>query len=90
MGRFTERRPPVVEKRSARVIEKRPVPVPEVEGIVISGENRLALVSGIIVERGDRVGFRAVSRIERDGVVLREPNGGEIFVPVRKTLPRDP
>jgi hypothetical protein len=91
MGRFTERRPPVVEKRSAPVIEKRPVPVPEIEGIVISGENRLALVGGVIVERGDRVGPRAVSRIERDGVVLREPDGGEIFVPVRrKTLPRDP
>jgi hypothetical protein len=40
MGRFTERRPPAVEKRSAPAIEKRAVPVPEVEGVVISGENR--------------------------------------------------
>jgi hypothetical protein len=57
--------------------------VPEVDGVIISGERRIAIVGGTIVSPGDRVGPRAVARIERDGVVLRELSGREMFVPVR-------
>jgi hypothetical protein len=61
----------------------RDAPVPEVDGVIISGERRIAIVGGTIVSPGDRVGPRAVARIERDGVVLRELSGREMFVPVR-------
>jgi hypothetical protein len=61
----------------------RDAPVPEVDGIIVSGERRIAIVGGAVVSEGDRVGPRAVARIERDGVVLRELSGREMFVPVR-------
>ena len=64
-----------------------PFPLPSVDGIMISGSQRLAIVGGDIVAAGDSVGPRLVARIERDGVVLREPSGREIFVPIR---PRNP
>jgi hypothetical protein len=54
-----------------------------VDGIIVSGERRIAIVGGAVVSEGDRVGPRAVARIERDGVVLRELSGREMFVPVR-------
>jgi hypothetical protein len=58
-------------------------PLPQVDGVVIAGERRLAIVAGIIVAPGDRVGQRLVARIVRDGVVLREPSGEEIHVAIR-------
>jgi hypothetical protein len=39
------------------------------------------------VAAGDIVGVRAISRIERDGVVLREPSGREIYVAIRPRRP---
>ncbi len=36
---------------------------------------------------GDPVGTRAIARIERDGVVLREPSGREIYVAIRPRKP---
>jgi hypothetical protein len=76
IGRVRQRRPAVVENRQLPDL-------PEVEGVVISGARRLALVNGLTVAPGDLVGLRAVARIEPNGVVLREPDGAEVFVPVR-------
>ena len=72
---------PVADSRSQR--SDRDAPVPEVDRIIISGERLIAIVGGTIVSPGDRVGPRAVARIERDGVVLQELSGGEMFVPIR-------
>ena len=58
-------------------------PLPSVDGIMISGAQRLAIVGGDVVAEGDSVGPRLVARIERDGVVLREASGREIFVAIR-------
>ena len=58
-------------------------PLPSVEGIMISGPRRLAIVGGVVVAAGDPVGTRAIARIERDGVVLREPSGREVYVAIR-------
>ena len=54
---------------------------------MISGPRRLAIVGGAVVAAGDSVGTRAVARIERDGVVLREPSGREIYVAIRPRKP---
>jgi hypothetical protein len=58
-------------------------PLPRVEGIAISGDRRLAILDGAIVGLGDRVGTRTVRRIERDGVVLADRRGREVFVAIR-------
>jgi hypothetical protein len=58
-------------------------PLPSVDGIMISGDRRLAIVGGEVVAAGDVVGMRAVARIEHDGVVLKEPSGREIYVAMR-------
>jgi hypothetical protein len=74
-------------------IGRRPVaprerpPIPSVDGIMIAGSRRLAIVDGTVVAAGDAVGVRAIARIERDGVVLREPSGREIYVAVRPRKP---
>ena len=57
--------------------------LPHVSGVMISGDRRLAIVSGEVVEPGDRVHGRTVLRIERDGVVFREPSGRDVAVPIR-------
>jgi hypothetical protein len=62
-------------------------PLPSVDGIMIAGSRRLAIVDGTVVAPGDAVGVRAIARIERDGVVLREPSGREIYVAVRPRKP---
>jgi hypothetical protein len=64
-----------------------PPPVPKVDGIMISGDRRLAIVGGDVVAPGDRVGTREVIQIERDGVVLREPGGREIRLAIRTRKP---
>jgi hypothetical protein len=61
--------------------------LPSVDGILIAGDRRLAIVGGEVVAAGDIVGVRAVSRIERDGVVLREPSGREIYLAIRPRKP---
>jgi hypothetical protein len=77
-------------------IGRRPVavrarpPIPAVDGIMIAGPRRLAIVDGTVVAAGDAVGVRAIARIERDGVVLREPSGREIYVAVRPRKPPTP
>jgi hypothetical protein len=62
-------------------------PLPSVDGIMISGDRRLAIVGGEVVAAGDVVGIRAVARIEHDGVVLKEPSGREIYVAMRPRRP---
>jgi hypothetical protein len=58
-------------------------PLPRVDGLMIAGERRLAIVDGIVVSPGDKVGVRTVERIDRDGVTLRDRSGREVLVPVR-------
>ena len=65
-------------------------PLPSVDGVLITGTQRLAIVGGVVVSPGDAIGARAVARIERDGVVLREPSGLETYVAIRTRNPRPP
>jgi len=62
-------------------------PLPSVDGIMIAGPHRLAIVGGNVVAPGDAVGGRAIARIEREGVVLREPSGREVYVAIRTRKP---
>ena len=62
---------------------KEPPPLPTVGGILISQDRRLAVIDGVVVAVGDEVAGRVVSRIDPDGVVLREPSGRYVRVPVR-------
>jgi hypothetical protein len=61
--------------------------LPRVDGLMISSTRSLAIVDGIVVAPGDRVGGRIVVRIDRDGVVLREPSGREVHVAIRTRKP---
>jgi hypothetical protein len=54
---------------------------------MIAPTRRLAIVDGNVVELGDHVGSREVSRIERDGVVLVEPSGRSVYVAIRTRKP---
>jgi hypothetical protein len=59
------------------------IPLPSVDGVLIASDRRLAVIDGAVVGVGDRVGLRTVARIELEAVVLREPSGREVRVPVR-------
>lgn len=72
--------------RIARASQAGP-PLPSVDGILIAGPHRLAIVGGTVVAAGDPVGPRAIARIERDGVVLREASGKEVYVAIRLRKP---
>ena len=58
-------------------------PLPIVSGILISSDKQFAVIDGAVVSAGDRIGPRVVVRIEPAAVVLREPSGREVRVPVR-------
>jgi hypothetical protein len=58
-------------------------PLPRVESILIDHNRRLAIIDGRIVTVGDSVGARVVVRIEAGTVVLREPSGLDVSVPLR-------
>lgn len=58
-------------------------PLPNVDGILISSDRRLAIIDGAVVGVGDRVGQRVVARIESEVVVFREPSGRLVRVEVR-------
>jgi hypothetical protein len=77
-------------RRAANLPDTSEVPLPSVDGVLIAGSHRLAIVGGLVVAAGDPVGPRAIARIERDGVVLREPSGREIFVAIRPRKPPSP
>jgi hypothetical protein len=59
-------------------------PLPAVNSILVGGDRRIAVLDGRIVEEGDEVGPRVLLRIEPDAVILREPSGYEVRVPVRR------
>jgi hypothetical protein len=59
------------------------LPLPTVTGILISSDRQFAVIDGAVVSAGDKVGPRVVVRIEPAAVVLREPSGHEVRVPVR-------
>ena len=59
-------------------------PVPTVEGILISEDRRLAVINGVMVGIGERVGSRIVARIDVDAVLFREASGRLVRVQVRE------
>jgi hypothetical protein len=59
-------------------------PLPVVSSILVAPERRLAVLDGEIVREGDAVGPRVWIRIEPRAVVLREPSGHEVRVPIRR------
>jgi hypothetical protein len=61
-------------------------PLPVVNSILVAPERRLAVLNGEIVREGDAVGPRVLIRIEPRAVVLREPSGREVTVPIRRKL----
>jgi len=61
-------------------------PLPVVNSILVSPERRLAVVDGEIVREGDAIGPRILIRIEPRELVLREPSGHEVRVPIRRRL----
>jgi hypothetical protein len=85
-----QERPANREQRPFDVAQGRPehgegrTAIPRVDGIMIAGDRRLAIVDGNVVAVGDFVGPYAVVSIDRDGVVLKQPSGQEVRVSVRK------
>jgi hypothetical protein len=71
-----------IQERAANS-EQRPA-TPRVDGIMIAGDRRLAIVDGNVVSVGDFVGPYVVVRIDRDGVVLKQSSGREARIAVRK------
>jgi hypothetical protein len=63
------------------------IPAPQVDGIMIAGDRRLAIVNGAIVTVGDSVGGHVVVKIERDRVLLQSPSGREVYVAIRTRKP---
>jgi hypothetical protein len=67
---------------------RKPVPltaaVPTVESILVAPDRRVAVIDGQIVTVGDQVGPRIVAGIEQAAVVLQEPSGYQIRVPIRR------
>jgi hypothetical protein len=61
-------------------------PLPVVNSILVAPGRRLAVLDGEIVREGDAVGPRVVIRIEPRAVVLREPSGREVSVPIRRKV----
>jgi hypothetical protein len=62
-------------------------PLPRIDSILIDRERRLAVIDGQIVGVGAAIGPRVVTGIERDAVILREPSGWSIRVPLRSGGP---
>jgi hypothetical protein len=79
---FQERRIPTSEPRAAVL--------PTVGGVLIAGDRRIALVGGNLVSVGDKVGAWTITRIDRDGVVVRESGGREVHVAIRMRKPPPP
>jgi hypothetical protein len=66
------------------------VPLPSINSILVSPDRRLSVVDGVIVHEGEAVGPRVLVRIEPDAVVLREPSGYEVRVPIRRRVGAPP
>ena len=65
-------------------------PLPVVNSILVSPDRRLAVLDGAIVREGEAVGPRVLIRIESAGVVLREPSGHEVRIPIRRRVGAPP
>jgi hypothetical protein len=50
----------------------------------VAPDRRVAVIDGQIVTVGDQVGPRIVAGIEQAAVVLQEPSGYQIRVPIRR------
>ena len=81
-----QRVPAVRQPRAEPRTRPLALPLPVVNSILVSPDRRLAVVDGEIVREGDPVGPRVLIRIERGAVVLREPSGREVTVPIRRRL----
>jgi hypothetical protein len=64
-------------------------PLPVVNSILVAPDRRIAVVDGAIVREGDAVGARVLIRIEPDAVLLREPSGHQVRVPLRRRVSTD-
>jgi hypothetical protein len=75
-------------RRAAKEAAPAPLkaPMPVVNSILLSPDRRLAVVDGAIVREGDSIGPRVLVRIEADALVLREPSGYEVRVPIRRRV----
>lgn len=71
------------DRSDGGTIQPKREPLPSVGGVLISADRRLAVIDGAVVGIGDRVGTRTVADIEANAVVLREPSGNEIRLPIR-------
>jgi len=78
--------PPSAPPAAARSIKPLSAPLPEVNSILVAPDRRLAVLNGEIVREGAAVGPRVLVRIEPGAVVLREPSGYEVRVPIRRKL----
>lgn len=67
---------------------RKPAPLeaslPSVDSILVSADRQVAILDGQIVTVGDRVGPRTVHLIEREAVVLEEPSGHQVRIPIRR------
>jgi hypothetical protein len=77
---------PAPPERGEQTAVKRAVPLkeplPRLDSILIDQDRRLAVLDGVVVHVGDSVGARIVSHIARDGVLLREPSGLVLRLPL--------
>jgi hypothetical protein len=83
MGRRERPQDATAERREPAPLNE---PLPAVNSILVSPERRLAVLNGVIVREGDAVGSRVLIRIEPGAVLLREPSGREIRVPIRRRV----
>ncbi len=63
-------------------------PLPVLDSVLIDQDRRLAIVDGGVAAVGDRVASRVLIAVNRDGIVLREPSGLEVRVPLRLSVGR--
>ena len=64
-------------------------PLPIVNLILHGTDRRLAVLDGRVVAEGEPVGGRILLRVESNAVVLREPSGYEVRVPIRRGGPEN-
>jgi len=64
-------------------IDPEKAPLPQVNSILVAPDRRLAVLDGAIVREGEKVGPRVLLKIEQDAVILREPSGRDVRVPIR-------
>jgi len=57
--------------------------LPVVDSILVDQYRRLAFIAGVIVSVGHSVGSRTVTEIESEFVILREPSGVYVRIPIR-------